>query len=91
MMQCDMLYQTCLQGSDVFGDPKPKEDVPESLIPEPDPTLKSRTRTNPEVCSLNTSLLQGFDKYRGFSINAGSVNMVSLNTNFQKNCKKVVR
>ena len=32
-----------LQGSDVFGDPKPKGDIPESLIPEPNPTPKSRT------------------------------------------------
>ena len=35
--------------SDVFGDPKPEGDVPESLIPEPDLTPKIRTRTNPNV------------------------------------------
>ena len=35
--------------SDVLGAPKPEGDVPESLIPEPDPTPKSRPRTNPEV------------------------------------------
>ena len=35
------------EGSDVFGDPKPKGDVPKSLIPEPDLTLKSTTKTNP--------------------------------------------
>ena len=58
MMQYDMLYQACLQGgSDVFGDPKPEEDVPESLIPEPDPTLKSRTRTNPNVASADPKLI----------------------------------
>ena len=35
--------------SDVFGDPKPKEDVPESLILEHEPTSKSRTRNKPDV------------------------------------------
>ena len=35
--------------SDVVGDLKPEEDVPESLIPELDPTPKSRTRTNPDI------------------------------------------
>ena len=37
------------QNSDVFGAPKPEGDIPESLIPKPDPTPKIRTRTNPDV------------------------------------------
>ena len=35
--------------SDVFGTPKPEGDVPQRLIPEPDLTPRSRTRTNPDI------------------------------------------
>ena len=35
--------------SDVLGAPKPEGDVPESLIPEPNPTPKSRLRTNLDI------------------------------------------
>ena len=41
-----------LKFSDVVGDPTPQNlrgDVPESLIPKPDLTPKSRTRTNPDI------------------------------------------
>ena len=35
--------------SDILGAPQPERDVPECLIPEPDPTPKSRPRINPDV------------------------------------------
>ena len=34
-----------VQSSDVVGDPKPKGDIPESLIPEPDRDLTPKSRT----------------------------------------------
>ena len=36
--------------------PKPEGDIPEILIPEPDPNMQSRPRSDPVFCSQNTSL-----------------------------------